>query len=247
MAAESRRGAHHTAHLPHRHRSQGRIRQGADAYRHIHAFIQQVHDAIHQQGAHGHFTVRAQIAQHRRHHMQFAEEGGRRDAERAARRPHHARCGVVGLLHVIQDAAAISRVAFAGFGQAQATRGAHQQQDAQAMLQRRDAARHRGRGHFQPPGGGGKAPGLGHGQEHGHFLEAVHGGSLRPRRAGRCHGCIAAQYRPTRRPRGQAAPAPGTATAKSTAGPASPARPAPACGPWRAGPKACAPPPPDPR
>ena len=59
--------------------------------------------------------MRAQVAQHRRHDVQFAEASRRGDVQRPARRGHGAGGGIVGLHHRLQNGAAIGRVALAGF------------------------------------------------------------------------------------------------------------------------------------
>jgi hypothetical protein len=100
---------------------------------------------------------------------------------RGRNRDHAARCRVnprrvpVRLLDLGQDAPAVGEIPLPGLGQPYGTGGAVQQAGAEPRFQSGDRPRDRGRRQVEAPGRGRKTGFLGHGDEDGHGLQAVHG------------------------------------------------------------------------
>ena len=80
----------------------------------------------------------------------------------------------LGVGHIAQQALAVLQKGTALVGQGDAPRGAHQELDAQVLLQRVQSAPHNGRGHAFGAGGGGQAALGGHCHKGFEGFEFVH-------------------------------------------------------------------------
>ena len=168
------RGAHHRTNLPDLQRRVIALGQRADAHGHVDALLHHVHHAVDQQRIDLHVRVDVEVMGNTWNQKQLAEHYRRCHGEPPTR-AHTATGGqLLGLFQFQQDAPAVLDITLASLGQAQAARAAGQQQRAETCLQRGDGASDAGRRNAQQLGAPGEALGLGHRQQHPHFLKPIH-------------------------------------------------------------------------
>ncbi|MNT11087.1 hypothetical protein D3C72_1459490 [compost metagenome] len=141
----------------HAHAHQRRIGQVANADRTVIAFASQIHQAVAQVERGRHLGVAGMVERQERRHMAAAKTRRRRDAQMpggldAARADAGLDIGQIG-----EQALAVLQKGNAFVREGEFARGAHQQLDAQALLQRIQAAAHDGGCHAFGLGGGGEA------------------------------------------------------------------------------------------
>ena len=167
-----------TAVVGHAHADQRRIGQIAHAHGAIKTFTREIHHPVAEVERNLHVGVQRAKARHQRRHVAPPKACRRRDAQVPAGLDATRRHAGLGIGYVREHALAILKEGAAFVRQADAARGAHQELDAQVLLQGVEPPAHDGGRHAFGPRRRREAATRGNRDERLEGLEFVHGGRL---------------------------------------------------------------------
>ncbi len=168
------RGTDHAADRTDLDGRESRIRQMADAHRHIHALFHDVDRAVHEESPGPHARIEIEIFGNDGQHMQLPEQQGRRHRQRARGLVVMAGRSRFGFGDFSEDATAVFQIARPGFSGLDRTRGAYQQPRTDQFFQPRHGAGDHRCTQLHLPRRLGKTGSLGHLHEDSHCQPSVH-------------------------------------------------------------------------